>query len=144
MTNELRIYHTDVQRRLAAERDHRSVQGSASHEAIRKKATASIGWLPIRETMLSDFRNKRAGVRFVDTMQQVVVSTSTVGFAGGNVLILQYIPLQTNLDTGDDAMDKLCDFVRNKRLVQADLHQCDRHYTWFKLSEWMQVFLKKS
>lgn len=76
-----------------------------------------------------------------DSFRKVVVGTGTLGLAGNNVLKLTYLPLQTaGLTTGElEATGRLCTYLEHKRLVNANVHPKDGHYTWFKLSEWMLV-----
>jgi len=121
ITNDVRALHAEVH--------------SRSHPL------APPGWLPVRENMLTGFRNKGGASKMGDSLRKVVVGTGSLGLAGNNVLKLTYMVLQTTGMSTDklEAANELCEYAEQKKLINAYLHPNDGHYTWFKLTEWMQV-----
>eukprot|EP00566_Odontella_aurita_P001921 CAMPEP_0113531096 /NCGR_PEP_ID=MMETSP0015_2-20120614/3308_1 /TAXON_ID=2838 /ORGANISM="Odontella" /LENGTH=1747 /DNA_ID=CAMNT_0000429897 /DNA_START=442 /DNA_END=5685 /DNA_ORIENTATION=- /assembly_acc=CAM_ASM_000160 len=132
ITSEVRALHADIHMQLEACRSQHYLSNSASWQDI-----PSVGFLPLHESMLNTFRNKKTSLKIGDSLRRSIVSAGTLGLKGENVLKLQYIPLRSLVV--DSKVDTLCDFARKTSLIDADLHQDDGHFTWFKLSEWMQV-----
>ena len=95
---------------------------------------------PIRD-ILNSFRNKGGAAKVGDSLRKVVVGTGSLGLAGSNVLKLTCLPLQTTGMSPKqlEMADQLCAYTEQHHLINPDLHPNNGHYTWFKLSEWMQV-----
>jgi len=138
ITSDVQLLHSDVQYRITSQRkqkrDDRSKGGASWTEELK---SAPVGWLPLREEILYGFRNKGSASKLGDSMRRAAVSTGTLGMKGYNVLKLKYIPLHNSVEP--ETVNRICDTARDKGLVHADLHRNDGHWTWFKLSEWMQV-----
>jgi SAM-dependent methyltransferase len=101
--------------------------------------TTPVGWLPLQGATLEGFRNKTPASQANDSLRKLIVQAGSLGHAGQNVLRLKYRPVAKRISEKENLRDRqLCALLERTNIIEQ-VPNSQKHYAWFRLSEWMQV-----